>query len=196
MDEVSFVPASHRTIDDDGDGSRRVPSLDRSLSTSSHGAYSGYSGGSYGGYARPPLSVQQQQHYYNYGPTPPEQYAPSEYMYSNTGAGAVSAVRRAPPGQIGESPIVQPPRARVARAQSTYSNSGLAHRPSQTATVQLTDPSPPPARDYLSNYTSPPTSGESVSLGPTTDIPLSPPLPNPYGGEEESHRRVLKVANE
>ncbi|KAJ7616757.1 hypothetical protein DFH06DRAFT_105692 [Mycena polygramma] len=208
MDEISFVPTALRAIvDDDDAGFHRLPSLDLSR-TGSNGAYTGYSGNSvhsesYGAYEQPPMSVTVPQPQYNYG-SEQRGYTLHDYGIAEAPAGgpvrSVSAVRRAPPGQIGESEreIVQPPRAHV-RQTATFSptaESGLVHRPSQSAVIQLAPTPSPPARDYLSNYTTPPASAESMEMTPTTDIPLSPPLPNPYGGYEDQQQRVLKVTNE
>ncbi|KAJ7633376.1 hypothetical protein DFH06DRAFT_691412 [Mycena polygramma] len=206
MDEISFVPTALRAIvDDDDAGFHRLPSLDLSR-TGSNGASTGYSGNSvhsesYGAYEQPPMSVPQPQ--YNYG-SEQRGYTLHDYGTAEAPAGgpvrSVSAVRRAPPGQIGESEpeIVQPPRAHV-RQTATFSptaESGLVHRPSQSAVIQLAPTPSPPAGDYLSNYTTPPASAESTDMPPITDIPLSPPLPNPYGGYEDQQHRVLKVTNE
>ncbi|KAJ6451669.1 hypothetical protein C8R47DRAFT_300578 [Mycena vitilis] len=207
MDEISFVPTALRAIvDDDDAGFHRLPSLDLSR-TGSNGGYTGYTGNSvhsepYGAYEQPPMSVTVPQPQYNHA-SEQRGYTLHDYGIADALAGgpvrSVSAVRRAPPGQIGESEpdIVQPPRAHV-RQTATFSptaESGLVHRPSQSAVIQLAPTPSPPARDYFSNYTTPPVSAESVEMT-TTDIPLSPPLPNPYGGHEDQHQRVLKVTNE
>lgn len=191
MDAVSFVPASLQAIvdDDDDAGPRHLPSLD--LSSGSHGAQSGYSGYSGASYSQPPLPMPQQQHNYGFAQ---RDYASSEY--SNAGAAGVGATRGLPPALTREPQMVQPQRAMVRQMQPVQADTGLAHKPSQSATVyNAAEPSGPlPTGDYLSNYSSPPASGESEYLSPTTEIPLSPPLPNPYGGDEKP-QRVLKVGS-
>jgi len=125
---------------------------------SSYDGHNGYTGTSY--YTQPPVTHQEQ---YNHG-FPQFDYASNGY-YAGAGAGpGMAAVGPAPPARRPEPAFLGGP---------------------QMAQAQQYSAAP---RGYMSNYTTPPASGES-------NIPLSPPLPNPHG-EQHDGSRVLKVANE
>ncbi|KAF7359782.1 hypothetical protein MVEN_00703100 [Mycena venus] len=200
MDQATFVPASLRAIVDDVDADSargHLPSLD--LSSGSHG----YSAASHGTYTQPPLGTQQ---YNNYGGGFPQQwsefegydYGYAQSVHSDAGAAGVGTARSMS-RQPSEPRIVQPQRARMYRTEThAGADAELAQKPSQSAIVfhdhdhdahAVETSAPPPAKDYLSNYTSPPVEPEI----PASDIP---PLPTPHPGGELQEKRVLKVANE
>jgi len=179
-----------RTSLDRGAGLQRAPS-----------AFSTHSAASYGAYTEPPLAVAPQQpNYYNYGSAHPGEYAPAT-EYWTAGPPPMAMGTGAAQGRGGPQ-MMQPQRAQVYGAQTqTYAQaeSGLVHRPSQSAAIQLhAEPQAAP-RDYLSNYTSPPPPQDSVHS------PVSPiPMPNPFDSKEEreqayggvAEQRVFKVTNE
>lgn len=205
MDTMAFVPDSLRAIAaEDDDEPHRFVSLE--LSSASHGTYKA-----------PSLSPPQ--HAYGFPPQRDYDYAASEY--SNAGAAGIGAARagsvtRGPPPPVpafmadsGPPRIAQQPQRVQAQAYHSHdathaqSQSALVHMHSLSQSSQVhthagSQVSPqaapsPPAKDYLSNYMSPPKSAE---LSPTTEIPLSPApvLPNPYGlWEEEDGAGVHKV---
>ncbi|KAJ7019243.1 hypothetical protein C8F04DRAFT_350536 [Mycena alexandri] len=172
---ISFAPDNlHGHAAGDVATHRRMPSVE--TTASSHDGYSGYTGTSY--YTQPPVAHQEQ---YNYG-FPQFDYASNGY-YAGAGGGS-GAIAVGPPPPAARGFLGGP---QMAQAQQ-YNAAPLTSRaPAQRAS--------PPPRDYISNYTTPPVSAESMGLSPTSNIPLSPPLPNPHG-EQPDGSRVLKVANE
>ncbi|KAJ7041626.1 hypothetical protein C8F04DRAFT_1252946 [Mycena alexandri] len=164
---ISFAPDNlHGHAAGDVTTHRRMPSVE--TTASSHDGY----------YTQPPVSHQEQ---YNYG-FPQFDYASNGY-YAGAGGGS-GAVAVGPPPPAARGFLGGP---QMAQAQQ-YNAAPLTSRaPAQRAS--------PPPRDYISNYTTPPVSAESMGLSPTSNIPLSPPLPNPHGEQPDSSR-VLKVANE